>query len=283
MTKVLNDGEMEVLAVYGDDALVDQAARVSFTGGKAETRQSDDRGLLIDYLLRHAHMSPFEVPTVLFRIKAPLSVVQQLLRHRTFSFNQISARYKQLPDTWYEPQEWRGKPANAKQGSDGTVEYTKLGYTRWPNSGTPEILTAEQVAYEEYEHRIESGVCKEQARDVLPHGMYSELIVKADLRNLLHFLQLRLDSHAQKEIREYAGVLADEVKKAFPQTWAAFEEHVLGAVTISATEAKAMAKVINGPLSGTPSQDFVAALPENWSSSRKKEAQDKFEAIIYKS
>lgn len=279
--KVLNDGELEVLEVFGDDLMIDRAARVSFTGGKAEDRQSDDVARLIDYLMRHNHATPFEMPSVMFRIKAPLSVVQQLLRHRTFSFNQISARYKQLPDTWHEPREWRGKPDNAKQGSDGVVEYAKLGYTRWPAGDTAEVLTAEQVAYEEYEHRIESGVCKEQARDVLPHGMYTELIVKADLRNLLHFLQLRMDSHAQQEIREYANVLADAVRRAFPLTWAAFEEHRLGSVTLSKSEAASLgAALLGGCKKEGLVQYFEANLPEHWSKSRKQEALDKLRDIM---
>lgn len=214
------------------DAAIARAARISYQAGTSRSRS--DAGL-IDYLMRHRHTSPFEMVEFKFSVKAPLFVVQQLLRHRTASVNQESARYSVLENEFYVPEEWRAQDKVNKQGSDGYIDDEQA---RRMSVFYNQFIAA---AYQVYGEMIGSGVSREMARLVLPASIYTKLVWKIDLHNLLHFLKLRMDSHAQQEIREYAQAIYQLIQPLAPLTLKAWTNHVLEAVTLSRDELEIVA------------------------------------------
>lgn len=237
---VLNYGYVKLVGVMTDlddqdaatlDAQIARAARVSYQGGTSEKR---DDAALIDYLLRHRHTSPFEQVVFKFELRMPLFVAQQWIRHRTARLNQESARYSVIADDVYVPgpNRVRGQHANNKQGSGGQLnddeKYVAEHYIR--------KSTHESHGY--YAELLDIGVARELARIVLPVGTFTSMVWQMDLHNLMHFLSLRLDEHAQWEIRQYAQALYDLVQPLAPLAFASFENHVLNAVTFSGDEMK---------------------------------------------
>ena len=227
---VLDDGFVRVVDYMGDDAAVVQAARVSYGAG---TRQvSDDRGL-IRYLLRHRHTTPFEMCELKLHVRVPMDAWRQWIRHRTASVNETSTRYSIAIDAAQQtPAEgWRGQAASNRQGSEGLLP---------PEIGTElsrEEAGLQDRAREVYNRRLELGVAREQARKDLPLSTYTEAYWKSDLHNLLHFLALRLDRHAQQEIRAYATVIGEEVVARWvPLVWEAFQDYRFGALSLSRLE-----------------------------------------------
>jgi len=225
--EVLDRGYVEVIDFMGDDKAIVDAARVSYAEGTSFVR-SDEK--LLRYLMRKKHTSPFEQCEIKLRIKVPLFVWQQWLRHRTASINQESHRYSEVKHEFYQPGPggWRAQGHINKQGSGETlIEGDELhnSYGRM-----------NQAALQTYEDFLDKGVAREQARMVVLPGTYTTAIWKIDLHNLLHFLQLRLDPHAQQEIREYAEAIADLVREWVPVTWEAFEDYRLNALTFSLQE-----------------------------------------------
>ena len=192
------------------DTSIVQAARVSYGDGTKSTR--GDRGL-IRYLLRHWHTTPFEMVEFKFHIKMPIYIARQHLRHRTASVNELSARYSVVPREYYDPGTFRGQDVVNRQGSDGSVDVT-------------DVDTVHQLeeAFGVYDQLLERGVCREQARGVLPQSTYTEFYWKINLHNLMHYLQLRMDHHAQKEIREYAEAIYALVEPLVPITMEAFRD-----------------------------------------------------------
>lgn len=246
--KIGQHGFIRLLDVMGSDQDIEAAARVSYAKGTRKV--SDTRGL-IRYLMRKHHTSPFEMAELKFHIKAPIFVARQWVRHRTASWNEVSGRYSELPDQWWGPQEWRGQDTKNKQGSnDETVFH--LGEEFIGNGGeinevgTPPSYSAEGAAFREYRARLESGVSREMARSCLPLSTYTEWYWKIDLHNLLNFLRLRLDSHAQPEIREYAEPISGWVRDRFPLTWEAFVDYRMEAITFSKHEIRALATEMEG-------------------------------------
>jgi thymidylate synthase (FAD) len=235
---VLDKGFVRLVDVMGDDARIVQAARVSYGEGTKTVRED---AALIDYLMRHRHTSPFEMVEFTFHIKAPILVVRQWFRHRTASVNEISARYSVMKDEFFlpSPAELRAQSRKNKQVGEGGLpeEAASEAHER--------IAGSQRQAYAEYQALLELGVARELAREVLPVGLYSEFYWKQNLHNLLHFLRLRLDWHAQAEIRSYADAVAHFVKQAVPLTWASFEEHLLGGVTLSRTELEAVRHLLD--------------------------------------
>lgn len=221
--RILDHGSLQLLDVMGSDESIEAAARVSY--GKGTRTKTETRGL-IRYLMKHRHTSPFEMAEMQFKVKCPIFVARQWVRHRTANMNEMSGRYSEMPNEFWLPDEWRGQGTVNKQGSEGTVA---LG----GSVGTGDL---EREAFQEYRHRLNSGVSREMARSCLPLSTYTEFVWKIDLHNLLHFLSLRLDSHAQAEIREYAQRIAGWVKIYFPLTWEAFVDYRLEAVTFSMQE-----------------------------------------------
>ncbi|MBL9125692.1 MAG: FAD-dependent thymidylate synthase [Planctomycetaceae bacterium] len=218
---VLDDGFVTLVDAMGDDQGVVQAARVSY--GEGTRAVSTDRGL-IRYLMRHRHTTPFEMVEIKLLVRVPMDTWRQWIRHRSANVNEYSTRYSLAIDATQRtpPEAWRSQAATNRQGS-GEPLPRELG----------EKLTAAEAEFQSaarklYEQRIELGVAREQARKDLPLSTYTEAYWKIDLHNLLHFLALRMDSHAQWEIRSYATTIGEQiVRPLFPLVWEAFVDYRL--------------------------------------------------------
>lgn len=246
--KVLDKGFIALESWMGSDADIARRARQSFNNKETKTAEEDRR--LIRYLMRNSHTSPFEFAELVFYIKVPLYVWQQFLRHRTASISQVSHRYTNAGCEFHKADCWRKQSTSNKQGSDGIIEdYNRL-------SDNEDDL--HQRSIETYDQRISFGVAREQARKDLPASLYIEAYWKMDLHNLLHFLRLRMDVHAQLEIREYANAIARIVADIFPFTWEAFNDYKLNAITLSKQEI-ALMRVFR-----TEDTDIFKRLAENF-------------------
>jgi thymidylate synthase (FAD) len=212
-----------------DDAIV-EGARVSYGQGTKQSRGS--RGLL-RYLLRHWHTSPFELVSFKFQIKLPIYIARQLMRHRTCSVNELSARYSVVEEEAYEPDILRGQSEINKQCSDGVLEDLS-------SSVNEEMHTHIQKSFELYNSLLSQGVCREQARGLLPQSTYTSIVWKMDLHNLMHFLQLRMHETAQWEIREYANAIFKLIEPLVPLTMEAFKDFRLDAITLTGPEIEAL-------------------------------------------
>ncbi|MDR0600022.1 MAG: FAD-dependent thymidylate synthase [Treponema sp.] len=227
---VLDKGFVRLIDYLGGDERVVQSARVSYGEGTKTCRED---AALIDYLLRNGHTSPFEQVVLTFHVKLPIFVARQWIRHRTARLNEISGRYSVLKDDFYvpAPEDLALQSADNKQGRS-SVPLDSAGAERIRAS----LEEDQKRAYDAYAGLISGGLARELARINLPLSLYTEWYWQIDLHNLFHFLDLRLDSHAQKEIRLYAQVLFTIAKKIAPRCCASFEEHVLGAARFSRTE-----------------------------------------------
>ena len=222
-------GLLRVVDTMGDDNAVVQAARVSY--GKGTKKVSQDRGL-IRYLMRNFHETPFEMAEIKFLIRAPMDTWRQIVRHRTASINEYSTRYSEAIEECLitSPNEWRKQSNTNKQGSE---EYFSEEEGTLFSDQERELHSLAKIIYAK---RLESGMAREQARKDLPLCNFTEAYWKIDLRNLLNFLRLRMDDHAQLEIRSYANAMAEIVKAWCPLTWEAFEHYRLHSLTFSYTE-----------------------------------------------
>ena len=216
----------------GNDAAIVQAARVSYGDGTKSV--SDDRAL-IRYLMRHKHTTPFEMVEFKFHIAAPIFVARQWLRHRTASVNELSARYSVVPEEYFLPDELRQQSTNRGQGGEEPYEGGDLLLLKQKASC--------DMAFHTYEELIKKGVSRELARTHLPQSTFTEFYWKINLHNLLHFLQLRMEDHAQKEIRDLAKQVYELIKPICPMTCEAFEDFRLGSVTLSRIEVQAISDV----------------------------------------
>ena len=237
--KVLDKGFIRVIDYMGDEAAVAQMARVSY--GKGTKTINEDRGLL-RYLMRHRHTSPYEGNEIKLHIKMPIFVMRQWIRHRTANVNEYSARYSEMPDEFYFPELEKIKlqSASNKQGSDGEVDETKR----------QSFLAALQQGctwmFDKYSEALGGNIAREMARIGLPLNIYTECYWKIDLHNLLHFLSLRCDPHAQYEIRVYADVILNEIVKAWvPNIHKAFHDYVINGATFSAQELEALGYLLS--------------------------------------
>ncbi len=238
--KVLDKGFVRLVDYLGGDSRIVQAARVSYGAGTKTVRE--DKGL-INYLLRNEHTSPFEQVVFTFHIKLPIFIARQWIRHRTARLNEISGRYSILNDDFYVPEtsDIAFQSSNNKQGRSTEEVPTEL------KQKVLDILTdGQKKSYQEYKALVDSGIARELARVNLPLSTYTEWYWQIDLKNLFHFLKLRMDSHAQKEIRDYAYVMFDIVKKVCPFAAEAFENHILGGCKLSEEEKKAVANILEG-------------------------------------
>jgi thymidylate synthase (FAD) len=228
---VLDEGFVRLVDYMGDDAAIVQAARVSY--GKGTKRVQQDRAL-IRYLMRHSHTTPFEMCEIKLHVRVPMDTWRQWIRHRTASVNEYSTRYSEAIDAAQRTtaEGWRLQTTANRQGSAGTLD-SDLG-ARF--SAEEEEL--HRRARGVYEGRIAAGVAREQARKDLPLSTYTEAYWKTDLHNLLHFLFLRMDSHAQQEIRAYATVIGEQiVARWVPVAWQAFLDYRVRATGLSRLEA----------------------------------------------
>lgn len=239
---VLDDGFVRVIDYMGSDESIVQAARVSY--GKGTKKVSEDRGL-IRYLMRNRHTTPFEMCEIKFHLRVPMDTWRQWIRHRTANVNEYSTRYSIAIDATQktEPNQWRLQAKDNKQGSNGFLDES-IGKKL---SEREEEL--QNFAREIYQERLELGVAREQARKDLPLSTYTEAYWKIDLHNLLHFLSLRMDSHAQFEIRSYANVIGNEiVAKWCPLAWEAFLDYQVNSITFSSYEIKIINALIKNKI-----------------------------------
>lgn len=219
------------------DYAICQMARTSYGQG---TKTINEDKALINYLMRCAHTSPFEAVEIKFHMRLPIFVARQMIRHRTSSLNEISARYSVMEDNFYLPtaQQLRSQSKTNKQGSDGLINIEEAtGFSK-------EIEEFCDNAYALYTRMLDAGVAREQARMVLPLNLYTEWYWKQDLHNMLHMMALRCDHHAQEEIQVYGNAMLNIVKYLCPWAIEAWEKyHVLrGAIKLTSLEKDAINK-----------------------------------------
>jgi thymidylate synthase (FAD) len=258
--QVLDHGSVELMDWMGDDSAIVCAARMS-TGGSTKTPQEDER--LIEYLMEMSHTSPFEMCEIKFKIKTPLFISKQWVRHRMASVNEFSARYSEMPDDFYVPETFRTQSKINHQASEGNLD----DETNQKLSETTQAYTED--TYKLYKFMLEKGVSREMARIVLPVSTYTQFVWKIDLHNLLKFLRLRMDPTAQEEIRVYADVIWDIVKIWVPMTAKAFEEFQLQSMTFSGKETKLLRQLMRQ----VPQQVIQNLVDE---SGLKKRSKEKF-------
>jgi thymidylate synthase (FAD) len=251
--KVLNHGFVRLIDYMGNDKRIAQAARVSY--GEGTKTISDDK-ILIDYLLRHQHTSPFEHVVLELHCKMPIFVARQWIRHRMARINEISGRYSIMTDEFYLPpeEEIKGQSVDKKQSRS----LHELPADK--RKKVLEILKRDQgSAYASYKEMIDDGIARELARINLPLSLYTQWYWQMDLHNLIHFLELRMDSHAQWEIRQYANAIAGIVKTICPIAYEAFERHRLDGKHFSAEEIGVIKGLLDGkpnPLEGLKRKEF---------------------------
>lgn len=246
---VLDKGFIRLVDYCGGDERIVQSARVSYGAGTKSFRQ--DRGL-IHYLLRNAHTSPFEQVSLTFHCKMPIFVARQWVRHRTAKLNEISGRYSVMKDEFYlpSPDKVAFQSESNKQGRGDALPGDQA------QAVISQMEAEQKAAYQGYEKLLEQGVARELARANLPVSLYTEWYWTIDLHNLFHFLRLRMDPHAQYEIRVYAEAMATCAKAVAPLAYEAFEEHLLGSVRFSRAELQALGDMLSG---GTPNLEGRAA------------------------
>jgi thymidylate synthase (FAD) len=240
---VLDHGFVRVIDYMGDDAAICQAARVSY--GKGTKSVQNDEGL-IRYLMRHWHSTPFEMCEIKLHVKLPVFVARQWIRHRTANVNEYSARYSILDREFYIP-------APEHVAAQSVVNNQGRGdiLTGDEAARVLEILKADSArAYDNYQSLIsqdgQQGLARELARMNLPTNIYTQWYWKVDLHNLLHFLRLRADAHAQYEIRVYADEICKIVADWVPFAYAAFEDYRMGGATLSKTALDCVRRMIKG-------------------------------------
>lgn len=220
--KVLDHGLVRLIDHMGSDLAIVRNARVSYD---AEWRTGEDEGKdkkLINYLLKNRHTSPFEAVSFTFEVKAPIFVFRQWHRHRTWSFNEISARYTELPEEFYVPEM---NQITTQSASNKQMRTDEMNPNAFAIRET--IAVTSEKAFEQYHKLIAYGCPRELARSVLPVGTYSHMFATVDLHNLFHFLKLRLHEHSQYEIRVYAEAMLKLIEPIVPVAVDAFREHVL--------------------------------------------------------
>jgi thymidylate synthase (FAD) len=254
--RVLDKGFVRLVDYMGGDERIVQSARVSYGAGTKSVRE--DRGL-INYLMRNWHTSPFEQVQLTFHTKMPIFVARQWVRHRTARLNEISGRYSIMRDEFYvpEPEDVRLQSANNKQGSGDALPFEQAVEV------IRQFEEDQKLLYSRYQGLLGKEVARELARINLPLSLYTEWYWQIDLHNLFHFVALRADAHAQKQIRVFAEALGDCAKAVAPLAYEAFEEHRLHSVTFSKSECVALSGMIGGSsctLEGRPLQTFQAKL-----------------------
>lgn len=270
---VLDDGFVCLVDVMGDDSSVVQAARVSYGAGTRKV--SDDRSL-IRYLLRHRHTTPFEMAEIKFLVRVPMDCWRQWIRHRTANVNEYSTRYSIAIDSAQctPAGEWRSQADTNRQGSGDPL----------PADVGEGLTRAERELQEHckrvYEERLAAGVAREQARKDLPLSTYTEAYWKIDLHNLLHFLSLRMDAHAQQEIRDYATTIGEQiVKPLFPIVWEAYEDYRMGGMFLSRLDRGVIGRLTQAAQSSgaklpLSEEAFLAAQDPDWKELKRSRERD---------
>ena len=258
--KVLDHGFVRLVDYMGSDARIVQTARVSYGEGTKTLRE--DAGL-IDYLLRHEHSSPFEHVIFEFHAKMPIFVARQWIRHRTARLNEISGRYSVIKDEFYVPEavsiNFQSKDNKQGRAVDDVPPELK--------EKVIDLLAKDQQSvYKNYEEMIDDDISRELARINLPLSTYTEWYWQMDLKNMFHFLKLRMDHHAQWEIQEYGRAMAQIVKAVCPLAYDSFERHMVNGARFSAHELYAIKEMLDGkpnPLEGRKLAEFNQKLNAN--------------------
>lgn len=212
---VLGQGYVRYIDHLGDDLRIVETARISY---KSPSKGEDADKKLLFYLFKNRHTSPFEACNISFNIKMPIFCMRQFVRHRTFRLNEWSGRYSELADEFYCPEVWRVQDFKNKQGSV-TVENDKEALIKWHSDMSDIAKTSFDICYDTYQALLRRGVAKELARIVLPVSLFTEIYVNVDVHNLIHFLNLRQDPHAQLEMRVIADAMSVIFQDLFP--WSA--------------------------------------------------------------
>ncbi|MDX9858557.1 MAG: FAD-dependent thymidylate synthase [candidate division Zixibacteria bacterium] len=236
---VLDHGFVRLIDYMGSDESIVQAARVSY--GKGTKKVSEDRGL-IRYLMRHHHTTPFEMVELKFHVKLPIFVARQWIRHRTANVNEYSGRYSVMKEEFYLP------PPDALQYQSTVNKQGREEEKELPDAVKDAFRehaeSTQKALYERYVQFVDEGLARELARINLPLSLYTEWYWKIDLHNLFHFLRLRLDPHAQKEIRAYAAVMAEITRAVCPMAYEAFEDYALNALYFSGPELRVIGHLL---------------------------------------
>ncbi|MEI6286935.1 MAG: FAD-dependent thymidylate synthase [Bacillota bacterium] len=273
--KVLDHGEVAIINWMGSDDSIAEAARVSYQKGTSKTSNNPQ---LIRYLLRHKHTSPFEMAQVQLYIKAPLFVMRQWMRHRTWSYNEVSGRYSELVCQSYVPetdlmttQDQKNRQARTETIIPAADEiHDKLSYRQ-------------QELYEDYQYCLENGLARELSRINLPLALYTEVVASVDLHNLLHFLSLRLTDHAQYEIRVYAEAIAEMLAEIFPAVMQAWNDCERGKLVLTKQMADNLIELVKLATKNSSAAEKSALLDKlatfEWTS---KSEQADFSVIVGK-
>lgn len=251
--KVLDKGFVRLVDYLGSDERIIQAARVSYGDGTKTALQDE---ALIDYLMRQQHTSPFEQVVFTFHLKMPIFIARQWVRHRMARMNEISGRLSIMKEEFYVPDIKNIDP----QKKDKLERALEPLEPEEAEKIQKEFKKEQKRSYEEYKDLIERGLAREIARINLPLSLYTEFYWQMDLNNLFRFLKLRLDIHAQLEMREYAKTILQIVKTVCPVATASFENVMLKSVTFNGEEINALRKVLAGetnPLSGKKLDRFL--------------------------
>jgi thymidylate synthase (FAD) len=210
----------------GDDGRILEAARISY---KSPSKGEEQDKKLLQYLWKNKHTSPFEMVKLTLNIKMPIFVMRQYVRHRMQNLNEVSARYTELPNEFYIPTVWRQQDVKNKQGSVVSHDTNPL---MGCNGGNGDVIFATdavrnhcEASYQLYQSLLDKGIAREMARMVLPVNIYTEIYACWDMKNLLHFITLRDDSHAQAEIQEYGKAIKAICRELFPWTVEAYEKY----------------------------------------------------------
>jgi len=253
---VLDDGFIRVIDYMGNDSSIVQAARVAYGHGTKKKHQDRE---LIRYLMRHHHTSPFEMCEIKLHIRVPMDTWRQWIRHRTANVNEYSTRYSIAINAMYEtePDKWRLQAVQNRQGSAGTLDKAE------GQKMTENEKDFHDSARKLYQQRLEAGIAREQARKDLPLCTYTEAYWKIDLKNLLNFLGLRMESHAQQEIRSYANIIGEEILQRWcPDTWQAFQDYSMASINFSPAEQAVLQPAVLGDFSAArAAADSLGWLP----------------------
>ena len=263
----LDKGFVRLVDSMGGDEAIVQAARVSY--GKGTTKLSQDRGL-IRYLMRHRHTTPFEMVEFKFHCKMPIFVARQWVRHRTANINEYSLRYSEARDEFYypDPQNIQFQSALNKQGRSGEV----------PKELTDKVqkyfYEISERSFEMYQELNESGLSRELIRGILPVNLYTEWYWKNDLHNLLHFIGLRSDNHAQYEIRVFSDAMAESVKAVAPFAWEAYQDYVVKGMRFSRVEQSLLEQSLPDRIIDDINEDIAYQLTATLHHNKPRKAED---------
>ena len=253
-------GFVKLLDIMGNDEEVENAARLSYGTGTRKVSQTRN---LIRYLMRHKHTSPFEMCEVKFHIKLPIFVMRQLVRHRTASLNEYSGRYSIMSNEYYLPEADYLQKQSKKNNQGREENHPSTGLLHY------EFNRVYDNAHIAYENLLEEDLARELSRVVLPVANYTECIWKIDLHNFFHVVHLRADSHAQREIQDYANAMYELVKPHFPLCCEAFEDYIVNGETFSKQEMEIIKDNLNGSwvmskygLSERESKEFLEKIGE---------------------